>query len=46
MIWTESLAPNKTQNGMPKPGNEDNDTWTTVWEDSDLDIFNVKRKNI
>ena len=46
MIWTELLALNKMQNGRPRLDKEDNDTWTTVWEDLDLDIFNVKHKNI
>ena len=45
MIWTGLLALNKMQSGMPKLDKEDNDTWTTVWEDLDLDIFNVKLKS-
>ena len=45
MVWTELLALNKMRNGMPKLDKEDNDTWTRVGQDLDLDIFNVKRKN-
>ena len=45
MIWTELLALNKVQNAMPTLGKEDNNIWTAVWENSHLDISNVKHKN-
>ena len=45
MIWMELSVLNKTQNELLKEDKEDKRTWTTVWEDSDPDTFNVKHKN-
>ena len=45
MIWMEKSVLNKTQDELHKEDKGDKDIWNTAWEDSDLDICNVKPEN-